>query len=134
MTRHTADAAKLHLPWLTAQIQNADVVSLVARSNNSLDGYVFASIVDSSPVYDPGGLTGLVDDFAVVNPSLWATVGRQLLDEVKRRLAERGVVQVVVVCGHHDDAKRAALVAAGSTVASEWLVAPLIDVPTSARP
>ena len=105
--RRATDAVEQHLPWLTAQIQNADVVSLVARSGDSLDGYVFASIVAAPPVYDPGGPTGLVDDFAVADPSLWATVGRQLLDEAKRRLADRGVAQVVVVCGHHDDVKRA---------------------------
>jgi len=37
------------------------------------------------------------------------------------------VAQVVVVCGRHDEAKRAALFASGLTVASEWLVAPLTD-------
>ena len=125
--RRAADAVEKHLPWLTAQVENPDVVSLVARSGASLDGFVFASVVCAPPVYDPGGLTGVVDDFAVADPSLWPTLGRDLLDEVKRRLAARGVAQVVVVCGHHDEAKRAALFASGLTVASEWLVAPLTD-------
>lgn len=125
--RCAADAVERHLPWLTAQVENPDVVSLVARSGASLDGFVFASLVGAPPVYDPGGPTGFVDDFVVADPSLWPTIGRDLLDEVKRRLAARGVAQVVVVCGHHDEAKRAPLLAAGLTVASEWLVAPLTD-------
>jgi glutathione S-transferase len=65
--RRAADAVEKQLPWLTAQVENPDVVSLVARSGASLDGYVFASVVDAPPVYDPGGLTGVVDDFAVAD-------------------------------------------------------------------
>ncbi len=116
-----------YLPWLRAQVEDPDVVTLVVRTATAIDGYVFASIVGAPPVYDPGGPTGVVDDFAVADPSLWPTVGMDLLDEARKRLATRGVVQVVVVVGHHDAAKRAALLAAGLTAASEWLVGPLVE-------
>jgi hypothetical protein len=123
--RRSADAVEKHVPWLRTQVEDADVVSLVAWSPGALDGFVLASVVAAPPVYDPGGPTGVVDDFAVADPSLWPTVGRDLLAEVRRRLLARGVAQVVVVCGQHDQAKRAALLTAGLTVASEWFVAPL---------
>ena len=125
--RRAADAVEQHLPWLRKQVEDPDVVSLVIRSGEALDGFVFASVVGAPPVYDPGGPTGVVDDFAVADPSLWPSVGRDLLAEVRQRLLTQGVAQVVVVCGHHDHAKRAALLAAGLTVASEWLVGPLAE-------
>ena len=125
--RQAADAVDRHLPWLRTQVEDPAVVALVARSAGSLDGFLFASVVGAPPVYDPGGPTGVVDDFAVADPSLWPTVGRDLLAAAKQRLRARGVAQVVVVCGHHDEAKRAALLTAGLTVASEWLVGPLTD-------
>jgi hypothetical protein len=125
--RRASDAVDKHVPWLRTQVEDPDVVALVVRSAGSLGGFVFASVVGAPPVYDPGGPSGVVDDFAVADPSLWPTVGRDLLAEVKQRLLARGVAQVVVVCGHHDEAKRAALLAAGLTVASEWLVGPLTE-------
>jgi hypothetical protein len=43
-----------------------------------------------------------------------------------RQVARRqGAVQIVVVCGHLDDAKRSALASSGLQIASEWWVAPL---------
>jgi hypothetical protein len=54
-------------------------------------------------------------------------VGAALLAAARERLAELGAVQVVVVCGHHDEAKLGALLASGLSRASEWLVAPVRD-------
>jgi hypothetical protein len=125
--RRAPDAVDRHVPWLRAQVEDPDVISLVVRSAGSLDGFALASVVGPPPVYDPGGPTGVVDDFAVADPSSWPTVGRDLLAEVRRRLLARGAAQVVVVCGRHDAAKREALLAAGLTVASEWFVGPVTD-------
>lgn len=99
-------------------------MSLVAYSE-TLTGYLLASVVEAPPVYDPGGLTGMVDDFAVARPELWRTVGRHLLEEASTRLNARGAVQIVVVCGHHDQPKRSALRDVGLTIASEWWVGSL---------
>ena len=124
--RRAVDAVEVHRPWLAAMVVDADVVSLVASDDDGeLIGYAFACLVPSPPVYDPGGPTGLVDDFQLANPTLWSTVGVGLLAAVRERLAARGVVQLVVVCGRHDDAKRAALTSAGLAVASEWYVQPI---------
>ncbi len=51
-----------------------------------------------------------------------ATVGRELLEAATKELTARSAVQVVVVCGHLDAEKRAALTASGLTIASEWYV------------
>lgn len=82
-------------------------------------------IVAAPPVYDPGGPTCLIDDFAVAVPEQWPTVGVDLLGALRRTARERGAAQVVVVCGHLDGPKRTALEHSGLSIASEWWVAPL---------
>jgi hypothetical protein len=59
-------------------------------------------LVPPPPVYDPGGLTCLVDDFVVESPDLWPTVGAALLARATAVAKPRGAVQSVVVCGPHD--------------------------------
>jgi len=83
---------------------------------------VIATVVEAPPVYDPGGLTCLVDDFVVADPREWETIGATLLSEANRQARERGAVQAVIVCGHQDQPKRAMLAAGGFSVASEWYV------------
>jgi hypothetical protein len=78
----------------------------------------------SSAVYDPGGLTCLVDDFIVEHPDLWRTVGKDLLKEACQQAQKLGAVQVVVVCGPFDQPKRDLLLSQGLFVASEWFTRP----------
>ena len=124
--RRAVDAVEVHRPWLAELVRDPDVISLVAYGDDGeLAGYAVATVVPSPPVYDPGGPTGLVDDFQLADPDRWPTLGLELLATVRARLASRGVVQLVVVCGQHDVAKCAALTAAGLSVASEWYVQPV---------
>jgi len=126
--RQAADAVEKHTHFVSTLIQDDRVVSLVATDDDErLVGYVFASLVPAPPVYDPGGLTGYIDDFAVMRPALWSTTGSALLIEAKSKVLARGAAQIVVVTGQHDGPKREALLNAGMTVASEWLVQSLRD-------
>jgi len=125
--RQAADAVEKHTHFVSTLIPDDRVVSLVATDDDErLVGYVFATLVPPPPVYDPGGLTGYIDDFAVM-PALWSTTGSALLIEAKSRVLARGAAQIVVVTGQHDGPKREALLNAGMTVASEWLVQSLLD-------
>ncbi len=121
--RVAAGAREVHEPYLAHLVQDPAVISLVAKSDGVLVGYLVATVVDAPPVYEPGGPTGLVDDFAVASEVLWDSAGRDLLAEARVQLAGRGARQVVVVAGHHDEAKLRALLGAGLSRASEWLVA-----------
>lgn len=124
--RRAADALDKHRPWIAAQVASDDVISLVEPGSGAdLAGFVLATMVGAPPVYDPGGPTGLIDDFAVSEASLWGSTGRRLLEEALRRLRGRGATQVTVVCGHHDQAKRQVLADSGLSIASEWYVKPL---------
>ncbi len=124
--RRAPDAVDKHRPWIAAQVASDDVISIVEPGPaDGLAGFVLGTLVDAPPVYDPGGPTGLIDDFAVADASLWSSTGRRLLEEALRRLRERGATQVTVVCGHHDRAKRSLLSDAGLAIASEWYVKPI---------
>jgi hypothetical protein len=76
-------------------------------------------------VYEPGGPTCLVDDFAVGRAEDWPSLGAVLLREMSRAASARGAVQLVVVSGRHDEPKRAALRAAGLVVGTEWWLGPV---------
>ena len=81
------------------------MIALVHESAGSIDGFVIAALMDAPPVYDPGGLTCLIDDFVVADGRDWQTIGLALLAEANRQARERGAAQTVVVCGHQDQPK-----------------------------
>ncbi len=115
-----------HAEFLASLIRNTDRhVALVNEAGDGhVDGFLVAGLSPAPPVYDPGGLTALVDDFMVEREELWATVGRRLLERAIEETRPRGAVQTVVVCGPHDAPKRAMLVESGHIVASEWFTKP----------
>lgn len=99
-----------------------NIIALVYERDGTINGFVIAGLHSAPPVYDPGGLTCDIDDFAVVHPSLWNSVGRALLDRAIAEARARNAVQVVVVTGGHDVHKRETLAAMGLSLASEWWV------------
>jgi hypothetical protein len=123
--RVAASATEIHTEFLAGMQEDPDVLSLVAVEEDVVLGYVVARLVPAPPVYDPGGPAAYVDDFSVRAPGLWGTVGLGLLRHAQRELASMGAVQVVVVCGHRDDAKRQMLQEAELSLATEWYVSEL---------
>jgi GNAT superfamily N-acetyltransferase len=119
------DAEKLHRPYLAKLIDNEDVITLVSESVGAVTGFVIAFIGDAPRVYNPGGRTCQIDDFAV-EPGRWNSAGTQLLRAAIDQARDRGAVQVVVVTGHLDLEKREALRACGLSIASEWWVTPAL--------
>lgn len=75
--------------------------------------------VPPPPVYDPGGLTCVVDDFALERQVDWPRVGHELLEELPRGARDRGAVQIVVVSAPEDEEKGRMLDNAGMNVVSE---------------
>ncbi len=124
--RPAANAREAHRPWLSQLVENPEVGTFVHEdSDGGVDGFAVITIVPAPPVYDPGGLSSIIDDFAVSSRDKWATAGVTLLNAATAWARERGAVQVVVVSGPHDAPKRAVLQDAGLYVASEWFTAPL---------
>lgn len=123
--RKAADSAAVQTPYFRRLLTQENVLALVALQDAAVVGFVIASLVPAPPVYDPGGLTCLIDDFCVAHPDLWQTVGRDLILAVTQQAATRGAVQAVVVCGHLDEPKRTLLRGMGMSIASEWYVTPI---------
>lgn len=121
--RKAADSRERQIPFFERLIGGERIIALVYEEGQAIDGFIIGTLVEAPPVYDPGGLTCIVDDFVVARPEDWSTIGAALLGEVSSRAKARGAVQTAVVCGHQDEPKRAILAGLGYAIASEWYVA-----------
>lgn len=118
--RPASDAVEAQTRYFLSVLPRPEVLALVYRAVDGLAGFVIATLQPAPPVYDPGGLTCLIDDFCVEEERYWPKAGAALLQEAMRCAKERGAVQVVVICPHRDQAKLTLLSAEGLSVASEW--------------
>jgi len=115
------DAAEKTRAWFKALVLDAAVLNLVAESETGIEGFLIAAQAPVPPVYDPGGATWMIDDFAVAEASQWRTFGKDLIKTAKAQILERGGKQLVVVAPVKDDAQVQLLHAEGLSVASIWL-------------
>jgi len=120
--RKAADSREKQLPYVERLIESDRVIALVYEDRGGIRGFMIASLMEAPPVYDPGGLTCMIDDFATGDPNDWPTVGHALLTAACQAAEERGAAQTVVVCGHRDEPKRRMLAQDGFSLASEWYV------------
>jgi hypothetical protein len=127
--RPAEDAVQKQRGFFGSLLGDHQAVVLIAESSSALRGFVIARTLSAPAVYDPGGLTCMVDDFTVNDPADWAGVGPALLDAVRSWSVDKGAVQLVVVTAHLDELKRSALQEAELTLASEWWVGPTGALP-----
>lgn len=119
------DSREKHLPWIERLVQRDDVLALVYEQDGIVDGFIIADFVPAPPVYAVPGPTCRVDDFTIANHKDWEIAGRLLIEQVMREAKQRGAAQIVVVCAHLDQPKRAMLAQMGLSLASEWYTRPL---------
>jgi GNAT superfamily N-acetyltransferase len=99
---------------------------LTAQNNQKIAGFIIGKLMPAPEVYNPGGLTLMIDDFCVADEAEWHSIGSKLVQEIKTIAKLRGAAQVLVVCGAHDGPKCHFLKKMGLTVASEWYVGSII--------
>ncbi len=87
---------------------------------------MIGKLMPEPKVYNPGGLTLMIDDFCVNCENLWQSVGAKLIEETKVAAKAKGATQIVVVCGAHDLPKRKFLSQQNLQVASEWFVGGIV--------
>ena len=104
--------------YMTQLVEAADNIALVAEVSGYVTGYC---IVQKAK--EPGG--AYLDDFTVENQEEWASDGVALLSHAARRASERELTSFVIVCGHADAPKRAALESLGFSRYQNWWVQPL---------
>ena len=90
-----------------------------------MQGFLIARKFPAPPVYAPGGDTYMVDDFCVLEPQHWLTVGEALLSHASTLIHEAGAAQIVVVGADRDLAKTEMLRRSDLTIASNWWTKPL---------
>ena len=69
--RKASDSAPKQELFFQRLLTGTDVIALVAETEATLLGFVMGVITTAPPVYNPGGLVCIVDDFAVGNPTEW---------------------------------------------------------------
>ncbi len=122
--KHPQSAAVTQL-FFTRLLTEPGTYFLIATEASQFLGFLIARKFPSSPVFDLGGDTYLIDDFCVTEPRHWMTIGEALLSHASTLIHEHGAVQILVTCGDRDLAKAEVLRRSDLTIASNWWTKPL---------
>ena len=123
--RKAAGSAETTRSLFAELLSERETFFLVATEGKQLLGFLIARKLPAPPVYAPGGDTYLVDDFCVLEPHHWLTVGEALLSHASTLIHEAGAAQIVVVGADRDLAKAEMLRRSDLTIASNWWTKPL---------
>ncbi len=118
--RKNPAGAEFQAYFFKNQLESDRIIAVVDEDAGKLRGFVIASIMQAPPVFDPGGLTVLIDDFTIADENEWNSIGVALLEHVKTEGKVRGAVGVVTICARGDDLKHRWLEEIGTRVVSEW--------------
>jgi hypothetical protein len=97
---------------------------LLAEEEGRVIAFLTARRVKAPPVYDPGGITILIDDFCVATPQLWPSAGSLLLEALRSRGRQRGWRQMVVAAPAADQVELDLLRRHELTHTSSWWTGP----------
>lgn len=108
--------------WFTELIKDEKHIILVAKQKELFLGFIIVKLVPAPEVYNPGGLTCMIDDFCVKEEYMWDEIGGALIDQARKISKSKGASQILVVSGNHDMKKKKFLKKAGLNIASDWYV------------
>lgn len=113
--------------WFKELLEDKNYAIFTAESETQeILGFVIGKLMPAPEVYNPGGLTLMIDDFCVQSENLWQSVGHELIEETKAAARAKGATQILVVCGAHDHPKRKFLSEQNLSLASEWFVGGIV--------
>jgi predicted acetyltransferase/RimJ/RimL family protein N-acetyltransferase len=113
--------------WFKELLEDKNHVMFTAENDSQeILGFVIGKLMPAPEVYNPGGLTLMIDDFCVQSENLWQSVGHALIEETKAAAKAKGAKQILVVCGAHDHPKRKFLGEQNLSIASEWFVGGIV--------
>jgi len=113
--------------WFKELLEDKNYVMFTAENGTQgILGFVIGKLMPAPEVYNPGGLTLMIDDFCVKSENLWQSVGARLIEETKAAAKSRGATQILVVWGAHDHPKRKFLSEQNLSIASEWFVGGIV--------
>lgn len=131
------DGDKAQEKWFKELLVNENYVmftaslfakALVNKGSNAKEilGFIIGKLMPAPEVYNPGGLTLMIDDFCVQSENLWRSIGARLIEKTKAAAKARGANQILVVCGAHDHPKRKFLSDQNLSIASEWFAGGIV--------
>lgn len=120
--KYAENAEEIQYKWFKELLADKNYISLVSKENNSITGFIIGRLIKSPEVYNPRGLTLLIDDYCIEPNSTWQQVGYCLLKEIGKIAKEKGAVQYCIVSGTHDISKCDFLENFGLKNASKWYV------------
>ncbi len=117
--KYAEGAEESQAEWFNELLEHKDYILLVAKENSKVIGFIIGRLVKAPEVYNPGGLTLMIDDFCCDD---WINVGKQLMSKIAEIAKEKNAVQFCVVAGNHDLEKCDFLEEFGLSPASRWYV------------
>jgi RimJ/RimL family protein N-acetyltransferase len=109
--------------WFKELLEDKNHLMFIAQGDTQeILGFIIGKLMRAPEVYNPRGLTLMIDDFCVESEELWESVGTQLVKAIKKEGKAKGAAQILVVCGAHDAPKRKFLQDQKLSIASEWFV------------
>jgi GNAT superfamily N-acetyltransferase len=121
--KYAENAEKIQADWFRQLLGREDHILLSAKNDDDIViGFIIGRVIPAPEVYDPGGMTLMIDDFCVEDESMWQDVGAPLIESIKEIGHEYNVSQILVVSGDHDEAKNSFLEDIGLSTASRWYV------------
>lgn len=102
MWRKSRDVDEMTRAFFQHQVAETNVVVLVAEDDGSFLGFLNGVLQNAPPVYDPGGKTMMIDDFAVVEGEDGDRAASALMDAVMSEGRARGAVQIIAVTAAQD--------------------------------
>ena len=121
--RHAGDSAEIsQAKWFEELLGSNDHIMLTSVRHQKIVGFIIGKLMPAPEVYNPGGLTLMIDDFCVADEAEWHAIGSKLIQEIKTISKTKGAAQILVVCGAHDHPKRRFLMSQNLSIVSEWFV------------
>jgi hypothetical protein len=117
--KYAAGAEEIQAKWFEELLEHKDYILLVAKELDKINGFIIGRLVKAPEVYNPGGLTLMIDDFFCED---WLNIGEQLMSKIAEISKEKGALQFCVVAGNHDLNKCNFLEEFGLSCASRWYV------------
>lgn len=99
----SADAPAMTEEFFRMQVREQGPIFLVAADGDRVIGFINAVLQPAPPVYDPGGKTIMIDDFAVIDGDSGDEAAMALLDAALSEGRGRGAVQVIIVAAAKDE-------------------------------
>ena len=114
------NSEKIGMAFFHHLIKDSSTHMFVIDGKNGVTGFLIAKEAQSPPVYNPGGSTYVIDDYALANPATWSVQGKALLEYIQQYAKENDWKQLVIVCGDQDTKKKTMLEQAGLRIVSNW--------------